>query len=77
IALRYEKGRLALAATRGDGRSGENVTANVRTIHAVPLTLRGSDPPELLEVRGEIFMTRSGFRELNKRLADDGEKTFV
>jgi len=77
IALRYEQGRLVLAATRGDGRSGENVTANVRTIRAVPLTLRGSDPPELLEVRGEIFMTRSGFAELNRRLADNGEKTFV
>lgn len=77
IALRYEKGRLTLAATRGDGRSGEDVTANVRTIRAVPLKLRGEDLPESLEVRGEIFMTRSGFAELNDRLADADEKTFV
>ncbi len=77
IALRYEQGRLKLAATRGDGRSGEDVTANVRTIRAIPLKLRGNDIPELLEVRGEIFMTRSGFSELNEGLADAGEKTFV
>ena len=77
IALRYERGRLRLAATRGDGRSGEDVTANVRTIRAVPLKLRGDGIPETLEVRGEIFMTRSGFSELNDRLADAGEKTFV
>jgi DNA ligase (NAD+) len=77
IALRYEQGRLELAATRGDGRSGENVTANVRTIRAIPLKLRGDSIPDLLEVRGEIFMTRSGFAELNDRLADAGEKTFV
>jgi DNA ligase (NAD+) len=77
IALRYEEGRLTLAATRGDGRRGENVTANVRTIRAVPLKLRGSGIPARLEVRGEIFMTRSGFRKLNERLADAGEKAFV
>ncbi|WP_376693427.1 NAD-dependent DNA ligase LigA [Wenzhouxiangella sp. EGI_FJ10409] len=77
IALRYERGRLQLAATRGDGRSGEDVTANVRTIRAVPLKLRGDAIPDTLEVRGEIFMTRSGFSELNRRLADADEKTFV
>ena len=77
IALRYDRGRLTLAATRGDGKRGENVTANVCTIHAVPLKLRGNRLPERLEVRGEIFMTRSGFRQLNDRLADAGEKTFV
>ncbi len=77
IALRYERGRLVLAATRGDGHSGENVTANVRTIHTVPLKLRGSDFPENLEVRGEVFMTRSGFAELNRGLTEAGEKTFV
>ncbi len=77
IALRYERGRLELAATRGDGRTGENVTTNVRTIRAVPLKLRGQDVPERLEVRGEIFMTRSGFERLNARLADAGEKIFV
>ena len=77
IALRYDRGKLVLAATRGDGSRGENVTANVRTIRAVPLGLRGNDIPDRLEVRGEIFMTRSGFRLLNERLADRGEKTFV
>lgn len=77
IALRYERGRLVLAATRGDGRSGENVTTNVRTIRAVPLSLRGVGLVENLEVRGEIFMTRSGFAELNRGLAEAGEKTFV
>jgi len=77
IALRYEKGRLELAATRGDGRTGENVTANVRTIRAIPLKLRGENIPDRLEVRGEIFMTRSGFEQLNARLAEKGEKTFV
>ncbi len=77
IALRYERGELVLAATRGDGRSGENVTSNVRTIRAIPLRLRGRNAPPVLEVRGEIFMTRSGFAALNKRLGEAGEKTFV
>ena len=77
ISLRYESGRLVRAATRGDGRSGENVTANVRTIRAVPLMLRKKKAPETLEVRGEIYMTRSGFTELNRSLADEGQKTFV
>ncbi len=77
IALRYQNGLLELAATRGDGRTGENVTSNVRTIRAVPLKLRGHNVPERLEVRGEIVMTRSGFERLNARLADAGEKTFV
>ncbi len=77
IALRYEQGRLALAATRGDGRQGEDVTTNVRTIRAIPLGLRGTGWPETLEVRGEIFMPRSGFRRLNEGLAEAGEKTFV
>ncbi len=77
IALRYEAGLLVLAATRGDGRSGEDVTDNVRTISAIPLRLRGDRPPSVLEVRGEIFMSRSGFKALNQRLADQGEKTFV
>ena len=77
ISLRYESGRLSRAATRGDGRTGEDVTANVRTIRAIPLVLRGDDVPERLEVRGEIFMTRSGFAALNERLDGDGQKTFV
>lgn len=77
IALRYENGELVLGATRGDGRSGEDVTSNVRTIRAIPLRLRGGQVPAVLEVRGEIVMTRSGFQRLNQRLADAGEKTFV
>ena len=77
IALRYEKGRLVLAATRGDGRSGEDVTSNVRTIRSVPLKLRGTGFPEVLEVRGEVFMRRSGFEHLNQSLAEQGKKAFV
>lgn len=77
IALRYEDGKLVRAATRGDGRSGENVTSNVRTIEAVPLKLRGANVPDRLEVRGEIFMTRSGFKRLNRALAAEGQKNFV
>ncbi|MFU8876622.1 MAG: NAD-dependent DNA ligase LigA [Wenzhouxiangellaceae bacterium] len=77
ISLRYENGRLVRGATRGDGRSGENVTANVRTIDAIPLRLRGRDHPDLLEVRGEIFMTRAGFDQLNAGLEQQGQKTFV
>jgi len=77
IALRYEQGVLELAATRGDGRQGEDVTENVRTIRAIPLRLRGDSIPDELEVRGEIFMSRSGFDALNRRLGEDGEKQFV
>jgi len=76
ISLRYEAGRLTQAATRGDGTRGEDVTANVRTIRSVPLALRG-DVPRLLEVRGEVFMSRRAFEQLNRRAADNGEKTFV
>jgi DNA ligase (NAD+) len=77
ISLRYEAGALVLGATRGDGRSGENVTHNVRTIEALPLRLRGDDWPEVLEVRGEIFMPRAGFEQLNQRQRERGEKTFA
>lgn len=77
ISLRYESGRLVRAATRGDGHTGEDVTANVRTIRAVPLQLRGDRTPDRLEVRGEIYMTRSGFAALNERLAGEDRKTFV
>ncbi len=77
ISLRYQHGRLALAATRGDGRTGEDVTANVRTIRSIPLTVSDSGLPEQFEVRGEIFMSRSGFAELNQRLKRQDEKPFV
>src|SRR5581483_4594179 len=76
ISLRYEQGALVRAATRGDGEVGEDVTANVRTIHSIPLKLRGK-APELLEVRGEIFMTRSAFEKMNRRQAEAGERLFI
>jgi len=76
ISVRYEGGRLVLAATRGDGARGEDVSANVRTIRSVPLTL-GGEPPPLIEVRGEVYMTRRSFEALNRRAAERGEKTFV
>jgi DNA ligase (NAD+) len=77
MSLRYEKGRFVRAATRGDGRVGEDVTANVATIRDVPATLTAADPPEVLEVRGEVYMTRAAFERLNARAADAGEKPFV
>ncbi|HKU14126.1 MAG TPA: NAD-dependent DNA ligase LigA [Steroidobacteraceae bacterium] len=76
ISFRYESGRLVQAATRGDGLRGEDVTHNVRTIKAVPTTLRGS-PPKLLEVRGEVFMLIAGFKAMNERALQRGERTFV
>ncbi len=77
ISLRYEDGRLVQAATRGDGTQGEDVTANVRTIKAIPLKLRGDDWPRVVEVRGEVFMPKTGFERLNERARKAGEKTFV
>src|SRR5690606_32681726 len=65
------------AATRGDGETGEDITENIRTIPTVPLHLRGDDFPTLLEVRGEVFMTKKGFESLNKRSESQGEKIFV
>ena len=67
ISLLYENGRLVSGATRGDGRVGEDVTANVRTIKQVPQRLQGSNPPALLEVRGEVYMPLKAFEELNER----------
>jgi len=77
ISVRYEDGLLVQAATRGDGRTGENVTQNVRTIPSVPLRLRGESVPAVLEVRGEIFMPRQGFEKLNQRQRALGQKTFA
>lgn len=74
--LRYEKGVLVSAATRGDGQIGENVTANVRTISSVPLRLN-APYPDILEVRGEVLMNRQDFVNLNERQTRLGEKTFV
>ncbi|QIK37994.1 NAD-dependent DNA ligase LigA [Caldichromatium japonicum] len=77
VSLRYERGTLTLAATRGDGTLGEDVTHNARTIPSVLLRLLGTDWPEVLEVRGEVYMTRSGFEHLNRALARRGERTFA
>ena len=77
IGLVYESGKLRHAATRGDGVRGEDVTQNVRTITAVPLKLRTPAPPLLLEVRGEIYITRDDFARLNERQRACGEKLFV
>ncbi|HKU69702.1 MAG TPA: NAD-dependent DNA ligase LigA, partial [Burkholderiales bacterium] len=76
ISLRYEKGRLARAATRGNGEVGEDVTQNVRTIRGIPLRLHGQSP-DVLEVRGEIYMKRQDFDRLNERQRAAGDKTFV
>ncbi|GAA5525911.1 DNA ligase [Microbulbifer aestuariivivens] len=77
ISLLYRDGVLERAATRGDGTTGEDITQNVRTIGSVPLRLREQDVPAVLEVRGEIYMPKAGFAELNERARKAGEKTFV
>jgi len=77
ISLTYDDGLLTRAATRGDGEQGEDVTANVRTIRAVPLELRGEDWPSLLEVRGEIYMPRAGFDAFNRKATEQGDKPLV
>lgn len=77
ISLLYQQGRLQRGATRGDGTTGEDVTHNVRTIGAIPLRLLGSDYPELLEVRGELFMDHASFAALNAQQLQRGEKPFV
>jgi DNA ligase (NAD+) len=74
INLTYENGVLVRGATRGDGVQGEDVTVNLRTINTVPLRMLGDDAPALLEVRGEVYMPLSGFRELNERLAGTKQK---
>ncbi|WP_029133771.1 NAD-dependent DNA ligase LigA [Sedimenticola selenatireducens] len=77
ISLRYESGLLVQAATRGDGSRGEDVTHNARTIPSVPLRLLGEDWPQVLEVRGEIYMPLAGFERLNQRARVNGEKGFA
>jgi DNA ligase (NAD+) len=75
LSLRYEQGKLVQAATRGDGEVGENVTANARTIADIPQVLQNA--PDILEVRGEVYMTHADFAALNQRQAEKGDKTFV
>src|ERR1700678_1399903 len=77
IDLVYERGRLASAATRGDGRTGEDVTLNVKTIKSVPDRLAGDDVPELLEVRGEVFLSAASFDRLNESLQEAGKPAFA
>jgi len=77
VSLRYENGELVQAATRGDGETGEDVTENIRTIKMVPLRLKGHDLPRILEVRGEVYMSKSGFTRLNARGLAHGEKVFA
>ena len=77
IDLVYERGRLASAATRGDGRTGEDVTLNVKTIKSVPDRLAGDDVPALLEVRGEVFLSAASFDRLNESLQEAGKAAFA
>ena len=77
VSLFYRSGKLVYGATRGDGKTGEDITQNVRTINSIPLTLRGRGYPEELEVRGEIFMPLASFDALNKQAQVQGTKSFV
>lgn len=77
ISILYRDGKLVQAATRGDGRVGENVTDNIKTIRSIPLKLRGDNYPAELEVRGEVFMPKSGFEKLNESQKEKGNKVFA
>ncbi|WP_182354514.1 NAD-dependent DNA ligase LigA [Flaviflexus huanghaiensis] len=77
VNLRYENGELAQAATRGDGTTGEDVTANVRTIASIPHRLAGDGWPALIEIRGEVFIALADFAAYNRRLEEEGERTFA
>ena len=77
VSLTYERGVLVTGATRGDGASGEDVTANLRTVHAIPLRLRTQEAPEVIDVRGEVVMTKANFERLNARQREQGERLFA
>ncbi|CDL86075.1 NAD-dependent DNA ligase LigA [Xenorhabdus cabanillasii] len=77
VSLLYENGELVQAATRGDGTTGENITANIRTIRAIPLRLKGDNIPARVEIRGEVFMKQAGFEKLNEEARRTGNKVFA
>jgi DNA ligase (NAD+) len=77
VNLTYENGILIYAATRGDGATGENITANIKTISSIPLKLRTENPPLFIEIRGEVYMPKAGFEAYNQKARELGEKTFV
>src|SRR5690606_18138047 len=77
VNLTYERGRLVRAATRGDGRTGEDITPNVRTIAEIPDRLHGDKVPDLVEIRGEVYFPMEKFQELNARLVAAGDKPFA
>ncbi|WP_338804833.1 NAD-dependent DNA ligase LigA [Xenorhabdus griffiniae] len=77
VSLLYENGELVQAATRGDGTTGENITANVRTIRAIPLRLKGDNIPARVEIRGEVFMKQAGFEKFNEEARRTGNKVFA
>ena len=77
VSIRYEKGVLVQAATRGDGFTGEDITGNIKTIRAIPLKLKGNAIPQVLEVRGEVFMPLAGFNAMNDKARAAGDKVFA
>ncbi len=77
VALEYRDGQFAVGSTRGDGLRGENITQNLRTIKSIPLRVRGKGAPQRFEVRGEVFLTKSGFERLNEERAERGEPLFA
>jgi DNA ligase (NAD+) len=77
LSLRYEGGKLINGATRGDGAEGEDVTANVRTVKEIPQELKGKNIPAVCEIRGEVYMTKAAFLELNRKQAEAGEQLYV
>jgi len=77
LSLRYERGKLVSAGTRGDGVTGENVTLNAKTIADVPSVLMGDDIPDIVEIRGEVYMTKQSFADLNERMEREGKPLYV
>ncbi|MFC1667975.1 NAD-dependent DNA ligase LigA [Chlamydiota bacterium] len=77
VSLRYKKGVFVVGSTRGDGITGDNVTTNLKTIKTIPLQLKTPNPPDVIEVRGEVYMDKEGFSEINKRREAEGESLFV